>query len=116
MTMLNPTRELKYLIRPDGTIRVCTKGRVKKQDSDTVVLHATRLPVGKHRYDFSTKSFVPYTAQDRLKRKASQPAVEHPGVARQKKITKLKQLLDSADPKTQELFVLLGELVDVDLS
>lgn len=115
MTMLNPTRDFKYLIRPDGTIRVCTKGKIKQLPTDLVVLWAKKLPVSKHRYDFDLQQFVAYTPTDRVQRRAARAATEHPGVVRQKKIAKLKQLLGGTDPKTQELFVLLGEIVDVDL-
>jgi len=116
MSMLNPTTEYKYLIRPNGTIRICTKGKVNKNDTDLVVLHGQHLPPGQYRYDFDEEKFVKIPKAERdARHSAAATRVAEAKAARAKKVKDLRKLIKKQSPEMEDLLNRMAELSGIEL-
>ena len=105
-----------YTIRPDGTIRAVSPRQVSVKDPYTSVHLPTLFAPGKYRYDFETKKMVAIDPQvlSEQRRERAEALVQADAAAAQRRAL-LKTKVNQLDPSAKEAFLLLLEVLQVDL-
>ncbi len=114
--LLPPTKDFKYLIRPDGTIRVRTKAQIRPAEDDFVYTSPTKYEPRKHFWDFTTEQMLSYSpAQQTARRDAAKDAVDQVEAAKIAKVLRIKELTAQVqDADQREMWETLGELLGFD--
>lgn len=113
---MGPTKKFKYLIRPDGTIRVSTKGSITPLDTDHVVLLTERYHPSRYFWDFDISQMVAYSDEqlaERRRVKLDARAEERASVAAKK--ARLAHLMSTLSREQAEVVALVAELGGVSL-
>lgn len=113
--LLPPSKEYKYLIRPDGSIRVRTKAQIAPEDSDFVHLSTEKYEPGQFFWDFATEQMLQHSpAQKKAKKEKADALVAQRAADRDAAIARIKELRPGIAKKNKEMWSLLGKLLEYD--
>lgn len=110
-------KQFRYLVRPDGTIRVVSQSVVPPQETDTLIRLTEYYRPGRYFWDFNIEKMVSYTDEQleaRRRAKEAEQAEREADLASKKK--RLGQVLHSLSPDQREAVQLIAEIANVDLS
>jgi ABC-type Mn2+/Zn2+ transport system ATPase subunit len=111
MRMFKSSDMHKHVLRPDGSIRVCTKAAVGVEDDEVVLLSATVYTPGKWFYDKSTNQMIAYTpAQLQERRRVRVEAADAERSQRRKKLERLTHLMAAQSSEIKEALELIADL------
>jgi hypothetical protein len=114
--MLNPTADFKYIIRPDGRIRVVTKGKIRMRDDEFVVLSKQRFHPGKFKYNFEQEAIIGINPSEIAAARVALQAADAQSVAdAQGQLNSLKSKVQALTGDQRDAFELLGDVLGVDL-
>lgn len=106
----------RYLIRPDGTIRVASKSPVEANETDTLVCLTQYYQPGEYFWDFGTEQMVGYTdVQLAERRQAKLDAQAAEDAALQAKRDRIATLMSRLTADQAEVVQLVCELGGVPL-
>jgi hypothetical protein len=107
----------KYLIRPDGSIRLCSQSPLTPGESDTPFESDIRYAPGDYAWDFETKKMVEIPEATKQRQRSAVAAARSSEEAQAgKDLRDLKKKLKRQTVEFREMFVLLARIVGVDLS
>jgi DNA-directed RNA polymerase specialized sigma24 family protein len=110
-------KQFRYLVRPDGTIRVVSKSVVQKQETDTLVTLTQYYRPGLYFWDFNLEQMVAYTDEqlaERRQAKLDEQAAKDADLTAKKE--RLGRVLNSLTPDQREAVTLIADIANVDLS
>ena len=109
--------KFRYLISPDGSIRVCTQAKVTPADTDFVHESTQYYPPGQYMWDFNQGKMGEIPEGVKAARHAERTAEQvREGNQKQEDLRKLKKKLKKQTVEFREMFVLLAKIVGVDIS
>lgn len=111
-----PSTKYRYLIRPDGTIRVASKSLVAPNDTDFQVSLTPYYEPGKYFWDFSSSQMMAYTDEQlAARRQGRRAAQEEKAALLEQKKARLSHLLSTLSLEQAEVVALVAELGGVKL-
>lgn len=110
------SQKYKYLIRPDGSLRVVTQGEALPNDTDHLESLTPYYHPGRHFWDFGTSQMVAYTEEQLAQRQQDKAdAQDAEDAAVQAKRDRLAELMPLLSAEQQEVVALVAELGGVSL-